>query len=154
MFELTDGHPHLNPGRFERAAGIPCSGSGIGDEIMKSIMIRRVIPILIIIIIVMPAGFAVSQGIQWHTYNDGLARGKFENKKVFVHFFAEWCAACKSMEKNTFSDPTIIAALNENFIAVRVDIDREVGTASIYNVNAVPDNWFIAANGEIIGISG
>ena len=106
---------------------------------------------LIIIIIVVSAGIALSQEIQWHTYNDGLARGKFENKKVFVHFFAEWCAACKTMEKNTFSDPAIIAALNENFIAVRVDIDREVGTASMYNVRAVPDNWFIAANGEIIG---
>ena len=106
---------------------------------------------LFIIIIVASAGFAMSQEIQWHIYNDGLARGKFENKKVFVHFFAEWCAACKSMEKNTFSDPAIIAALNENFIAVRVDIDREVGTAGMYNVRAVPDNWFIAANGEIIG---
>jgi len=114
-------------------------------------MMRRVIPMLFIIIIVASAGFAMSQEIQWHTYNDGLARGKFENKKVFVHFFAEWCAACKSMEKNTFSDPAIIAALNEKFIAVRVDIDRDVGTASMYNVRAVPDNWFFAANGEIIG---
>ena len=118
---------------------------------MKSVIMRRVIPMLFIIIIVASAGFAMSQEIQWHTYNDGLARGKFENKKVFVHFFAEWCAACRAMTKNTFSDTAIIAALNENFIAVRVDIDREVGTASMYNVRAVPDNWFIAANGEIIG---
>jgi thioredoxin-like negative regulator of GroEL len=55
------------------------------------------------------------------------------------------------MEKNTFSDPAIIVALNENFIAVKVDADREVGTASMYRVQALPDNWFIAANGEIIG---
>lgn len=118
---------------------------------MKSILTRRAALALVFLIFVMPAGFALSQGIQWHTYNDGMARGKFENKKVFLHFFAEWCAACKAMEKNTFSDPAIIAALNENFIAVKVDADREVGTASLYGVKAIPDNWFIAANGEIIG---
>jgi len=92
-----------------------------------------------------------SQEIQWHTYNDGMARGKFENKRVFIHFWAEWCAACKTMEKNTFSDPTVIAALNQDFIAVKVNADREVSTASMYRVQALPDNWFIAADGEIIG---
>jgi thioredoxin-related protein len=94
---------------------------------------------------------AMGQEIQWHTYNDGMARGKFENKRVFVHFWAEWCAACKTMEKNTFSDPDVIAALNEDFIAVKVNADREVATASMYRVRALPDNWFIAADGEIIG---
>ena len=118
---------------------------------MKSINIRRVVLTLLILITVSPAGIAVSQEIQWHTYNDGMARGKFENKKVFIHFFAEWCAACKTMEKNTFSDPAIIAALNQNFIPVKVDADREVGTAGMYSVKALPDNWFVAANGEIIG---
>ena len=151
MFELTGSRLNLNPKRFDIASEIRCWGSRIGDENMKPIMTRRVILALLFLIVVMPAGFAVSQGIQWHTYNDGMARGKFENKKVFIHFFAEWCAVCKTMEKNTFSDSAIITALNENFIPVKVDTDREVGTASMYRVQAVPDNWFIAADGEIIG---
>lgn len=118
---------------------------------MKSMNIQRVALSLLILITAIPAGFAKSQEIQWHTYNDGMARGKFENKKVFIHFFAEWCAACKTMEKNTFSDPGIIAALNQNFIPIKVDADREARTASMYSVKALPDNWFVAANGEIIG---
>lgn len=118
---------------------------------MKSMMTRRVPLILLSLIIVTPAGFAISQEIQWHAYNDGMARGKFENKKMFIHFFAQWCAVCKTMEKNTFNDPAIIAALNQNFIPIKVDADREVGTASMYRVRALPDNWFIAADGEIIG---
>lgn len=118
---------------------------------MTSILTRRETLALVFLIIVTLAGSVAAQEIQWHTYNDGMARGKFENKKVFIHFFAEWCAACKAMEKNTFSDPAIITALNENFIAVKVDTDREVGTASMYSVKALPDNWFIAANGEVIG---
>jgi len=118
---------------------------------MKSKPNRRVIFALLVLIIVMPSGVAVSQEIQWHNFNDGMARGKFENKRVFIHFFADWCPACKTMEKNTFSDPAVISFLNENFIAVKVDADREVGTASMFRVQALPDNWFIAANGEILG---
>jgi thioredoxin-related protein len=118
---------------------------------MKANTFHSVIASLLVLVFLMPAGIALGQDIQWHTYNDGMARGKFENKRVFIHFFADWCAACKTMEKNTFSDPAVIVALNENFIAVKVDADREVGTASMYSVQALPDNWFIAANGEIIG---
>ena len=99
----------------------------------------------------MLSSMALGQEIQWHTYNDGMARGKFESKRVFIHFWAEWCAACKTMEKNTFSDPDVIASLNENFIPVKVNADREVTTAGMYRVQALPDNWFIGADGEIIG---
>ena len=118
---------------------------------MKSNTIRRVIFTLLVLIFLMPSGIAICQEIQWHNFNDGMARGKFENKRVFIHFFADWCAACKTMEKNTFSDPAIIFALNENFIPVKVDADREIETASMFRVQALPDNWFIAVNGEIIG---
>jgi thioredoxin-related protein len=106
---------------------------------------------LLVPVALMLSNMALGQEIQWHTYNDGMARGKFENKRVFIHFWAEWCAACKTMEKNTFSDPDVVAALNEDFIPVKVNADREVTTASIYRVQALPDNWFIAADGEIIG---
>ncbi len=118
---------------------------------MKANTFHSLIVSLLVLVFLMPAVIALGQEIQWHTYSDGMARGKFENKRVFIHFFADWCAACKTMEKNTFSDPAVIVALNENFIAVKVDADREVGTASMYRVQALPDNWFIAANGEIIG---
>ena len=106
---------------------------------------------LLVPVALMLSSMALGQEIQWHTYNDGMARGKFENKRIFIHFWAEWCAACKTMEKNTFSDPDVVAALNEDFIPVKVNADREVTTASMYRVQALPDNWFIAANGEIIG---
>jgi thioredoxin-related protein len=100
---------------------------------------------------VMPCGSAVSQEIQWHSYGDGMSRGKFEKKKVFIHFYADWCPACKQMEKNTFKDPGVIASLNENFIPIKVNTDRNQETATIFRVRELPDNWFIAENGEIIG---
>ena len=89
--------------------------------------------------------------IEWHSYSDGIARGKFEKKKVFLHFTAAWCYYCGVMEKETFKDPAIIASLNENFIPIRVDFDKETKTSAFYRVRGLPDTIFIAEDGQIIG---
>jgi len=94
---------------------------------------------------------AFSKGIEWQSYTDGMARGKFEKKKVFLHFYAEWCGACKTMEDNTFKDPGVIASLNKDFIPIKVDVDILKQTSAMYRVQLLPDTWFIAENTDIIG---
>jgi thioredoxin-related protein len=89
--------------------------------------------------------------IQWHSYEDGMARGKFEKKAVFLHFTAEWCYFCEVMDKETFQDPEIISSLNENFISIKVDYDRETRTSDLYRITGLPDTIFIAQDGQIIG---
>jgi uncharacterized protein YyaL (SSP411 family) len=89
--------------------------------------------------------------IQWHSYEDGMARSRFEKKKVFLHFTAAWCFYCGVMEKESFTDPAIISALNENFIPIKVDYDREEEISRSYRVVGLPDTIFIAEDGEIIG---
>jgi len=91
--------------------------------------------------------------IAWQSFADGMARGKSENKKIFLHFYANWCGACRIMENKTFKDPAVIAYLNENFIPIKVNADREQETSQIFRVRALPDNWFIDEDGKAIGHS-
>ena len=94
----------------------------------------------------------VSSGaIQWHSYEDGMVRGKFEKKKIFLHFTAGWCFYCGVMENEAFKDPVIISSLNENFVPIKVDYDKEANTANFYRVQGLPDTIFIAEDGQIIG---
>ena len=95
-------------------------------------------------------GSASTTGIQWHSYDDGMARSKFEKKKVFIHFTSDFCYYCGVMDKETFKDPVIISSLNDNFISIKVDSDRETKTSSHYRVRALPYTIFIAENGRII----
>ena len=118
---------------------------------MKLSIIRWIYVLLLCLSVGLPTSLAVSQEIQWHSFNAGMARGKFEKKKVFIHFYADWCGVCKVMENSTFKDPVVIASLNDNFIPIKVDADREIQTASMFRVKGLPDNWFIAEDGEIIG---
>ncbi|MFZ2041434.1 MAG: thioredoxin fold domain-containing protein, partial [Desulfobacterales bacterium] len=81
----------------------------------------------------------------------GVALGKDQNKKVFVNFFADWCTYCKQMDNETFNDSAVGAYLNKNFIAVKVDADRETQLASEYHVQGLPASTFIAEDGALIG---
>jgi len=94
---------------------------------------------------------AFTKGIRWQSYADGMARAKSENKKVFVHFYADWCSTCKIMENKTFKDPAVIAALNQDYIPVKVNVDRNRKISEMFRVRLLPDTWFIAENNEIIG---
>lgn len=80
-----------------------------------------------------------------------MARGKSENKKIFLHFYAQWCGACKIMGNKTFKDPAVIAYINKNLIPIKVDTDREQEPSQIFKIRLLPDNWFIAEDGKPIG---
>jgi len=107
--------------------------------------------LLVLLVGGVASGPAAADKIDWHTYESGMARSKFEKKKVFLHFYADWCGYCAEMERKTFKDPAVIAALNRNFIPIRVDSDRDKQTASLYRVKGLPDTWFISESGDVIG---
>jgi len=89
--------------------------------------------------------------IRWHSYEEGRALARTENKKLFINFHADWCTFCRTMDQKTFVDTGIIAYLNTNFIAVKVNVDREKPIARKYNINPLPDSWFLSETGEAIG---
>jgi thioredoxin-related protein len=94
---------------------------------------------------------AAMERIEWHTYDDGMARSRFEKKKVFLYFYAEWCAYCRDMDLKTFKDPNVIGTLNRSFIPIRVNSDREQAAATLFRVKGLPDSWFLGESGDVIG---
>jgi len=99
----------------------------------------------------LPAESAESSGIQWYSYDEGMALGKNKAKKVFINFYAQWCGYCRKMDTRTFKDSAVMDYINTNFIAVKVDVDKERYVAAQYNISPLPDLWFISEEGEAIG---
>ena len=99
-------------------------------------MIRR----LIILLLIVGCGQKVSEnnpnGIKWgNNLDSAFAIASKSDKIIMIDFMAEWCPPCKKMNKTTFSDTNIIKKSNE-FIPVRIDVDKQKDIAEEYNGNA------------------
>ena len=113
-------------------------------------LIRHGCLVLLLLLILLPAQALAANSIKWYSYDEGRILGKVENKKMFVHFWAEWCAYCLKMEKETFADAAVAKYLNANFIPIKVNTERERDIAAQYNIRPIPDNWFLVSNGNSI----
>jgi thiol:disulfide interchange protein DsbD len=50
-----------------------------------------------------------------------VAAASAQGKSVMLDFYADWCISCKEFEKYTFSDPQVLAAL-DNTVALQADV--------------------------------
>lgn len=92
-------------------------------------------------------------GIQFeHTsWQEILKKAKSENKLIFIDAYTTWCGPCKVMAKNVFTDDEVGVFFNQNFINVKLDMEKEPGLSlkSKLNVTAYPTLIFIDANENI-----
>jgi len=88
--------------------------------------------------------------IQWQSYQEGVDLAASSGRKVYINFHAAWCKYCTRMADTTFQSKKVIAFLNENFVPVRVDTDREKKLARKYRVRGLPYSLFLDENGTQI----
>jgi thioredoxin-like negative regulator of GroEL len=69
------------------------------------------------------------------------------NQPMMIEFWADWCAACKVMDKDIYTDPGLIAAVNGRMVPVRIHFDLQKDLAQKYNVPALPYIVFTNSNG-------
>lgn len=86
-------------------------------------------------------------GILWKGYSEGMALAKSRNKHVFLYFHADWCTYCKKMEATTFMDKKIRTYLNENFISIQVDTEKDTDISNQWKVRGLPTIWFLRPDG-------
>ena len=77
-----------------------------------------------------------------------LAGKKGETADHINWYYKEWCNYCKEMDQTSFRNPSVIKLLNKDFVAIRVNTNKETKVAGQYNIRPVPDNWFLSADGK------
>jgi len=73
-----------------------------------------------------------------------------QHKLVLLHFSAEWCRPCKSLEKFVFTTPRVQRAMANNCVAVLVDADQQPEIVKQYGVSSVPFDIAITPTGRVI----
>ena len=75
--------------------------------------------------------------VDWYPWGEeALARGRAEDKPIFLSIGYAACHWCHVMEHESFENETMAAVMNEHFINVKVDREERPDVDQIY-MNAV-----------------
>lgn len=61
----------------------------------------------------------------YSSFEEAVQKAKKENKFVMIKATSEHCHYCKKMDHEVFSDPEVISAVEDSFVAVEIDIYKE-----------------------------
>ncbi len=95
-----------------------------------------------------------TSGISWQRdLAASLAAAKRDKKPVLVDFYADWCAACKELDRKTYPDARVQAETHR-FVAIKVDGTKESDALDKiydqYGVEGLPTVVFIKSDGTVL----
>jgi thioredoxin:protein disulfide reductase len=82
-----------------------------------------------------------------------LTRARSEGRPVMIDFFAEWCPACRKLDRKTYPATEVISE-SERFLSVKVDAthsdDALEAVMERFGVEGLPTVAFISSRGELL----
>lgn len=90
--------------------------------------------------------------IGWLDWSDeAFARAAAADKPILLSIVATWCPACAEMERLTYADGRVAAAVARLVIPIRVDADRRPDVAERYLLGGWPTTAFLTPAGDLLG---
>jgi YHS domain-containing protein len=94
---------------------------------------------------------AESAKAAWHTdFEAAKAEAERLQLPLLVHFHAEWCGPCRTMESGVLNSKEVLAACGKKCVAVKVDADERADLTTQYGVAGLPTDVFVSPTGDVI----
>jgi len=89
--------------------------------------------------------------VEWREWGpEAFAEADDLSRPVLLSLSATWCEGCHEMDATTYAEPRIAANVNEGFVPVRVDVDRNPRVRERYNMGGFPTTAFLTPDGELL----
>lgn len=89
--------------------------------------------------------------IAWHTDLDtALEEAARLERPVLVDFAADWCPPCITMKHDVWPEPAVVAAVQEGYVPLLIDVDARPDVAARYDVSGIPSVMVLDEDGRVL----
>lgn len=93
--------------------------------------------------------------VEWREWGEAaFEEATAADVPVLCSLTATWCDHCHEMDAETYAEPRIAANVDDDFVPVRVDVDRHPRVRDRYNVGGFPSTVFLAPDGSLLSGAG
>ena len=93
--------------------------------------------------------------IEWRPWGEpAFAEARRLGRPILLSLSAVWCHWCHVMDETSYSDARVIARINEAYVPIRADNDRNPDVNRRYNMGGWPTTAFLAARYRAASTSG
>lgn len=85
---------------------------------------------------------------------EAQVRAAAQQRYLLVDATATWCAPCKQMDATTWVDPTVVAWVNHNAVAIQVDVSTPGALAEKLRIHSMPTVILFRDGKELDRLSG
>jgi thiol:disulfide interchange protein len=104
---------------------------------------------------ILPISSISGAPLTWHNdLTKGLSTAGRSNKLVLIDFYTDWCGWCKKLDRDTYTDPTVVSFLNQDFVCVKLDAEdggQGQAAAKKYAVRGFPAILVLEPSGKLVG---
>jgi len=89
--------------------------------------------------------------IRWQHFEPATLRAAAaSDRPVLMVLTAPWCHYCRELMAKSFTDPAVVALVDEDFVPVHVDAERRPDVNQRYGTGAWPTIAWLTPDGELI----
>jgi len=110
---------------------------------------------MMLLVTLIAAGSNASKAdIVWQTQlKTAHAQAQAEGKLLLLHFYDDNCVWCDRLEKGAFQTPEVAAAIQKNYVAVKIHAGHNPSIAATFKVTRFPTDVVVTIQGQALSHS-
>ena len=95
--------------------------------------------------------FTAETKVEWREWGpEAFERAAGSGTPLLLSLTVPWSPECRAMDRGVFGEPRIAANINDGFVPVRVNADRNPLVRERYTMGGFPSTVFLTPEGEVI----
>lgn len=122
------------------------------QNIRKKKNSRKSLLVILVVFVVFVTIVIIKQekgSIDWITdYNTGFELAKKQNKPILIAFHKKFAPMSTEMNQDTYVNKRIAKYIEDKFIPIYIDVDKQPKIAQLFNVGYYPTHYIIYHDSE------